>query len=205
MLAGAAVLFSDFIFLFAHDAPAFGESHSGEGMLELPAFLIVVSVFGAVLGCAGALIGAALGGRIPAAANAVGAVLPGRSLIAASAAALGAALLVVTLVIPPVRADTSPHATPERAVPVLGTIAVLNVCASVAFLVARSPKAGRAGQPVAAGAALLTIAMGAILAAAGSAAVGRTGMGVAGAACLAGALADLAAGALGLTAVFRRC
>ncbi len=204
LLAGTVVTLADSILVFAHDAFAFGESGSGEGILELPAFLIVLSVFGAALGSAGALGGAALGGKIPAADNVSGAPLARRKLVAASAAAFGAALLVVTLVIPPVGADTSPQATPGRAVPAFGIIAVLNVYAGVAFRIARSPRLGRAGQPLAIGAALLTIATGAVLAAAGAAASGRTGMVIAGAACLLCALGDFAAGALALTATPRR-
>lgn len=206
MLAGAVVTLADFVLIFLHDAlkSSGGNSQGGDGIMEIPAWLAVVSLIGAVLGCVGAAGGAAFGGKIPLAERRRTAALPRRILLTASALAFSVAVAILVAVIPPVAADTSPGATPDRAVPAFGIMAVLNVCAGVAFLIAKSPKTGRASRPIAAGAALLVIALGAVLAAAGSAAIGHSHMGLGAVGLIVSALGNVAAGILALVAIFRR-
>ncbi len=206
MLAGAVVTLADFVLIFLHGAlkSSGGNSQGGDGIMEIPAWLAVVSLIGAVLGCVGAAGGAAFGGKIPLAERRRTAALPRRILLTASALAFSVAVAILVAIIPPVAADTSPDATPDRAVPALGIMAVLNVCAGVAFLIAKSPKTGRASRPIAAGTALLVIALGAVLAAAGSAAVGRSHMGLGAVGLIVSAFGNVAAGILALVAIFRR-
>jgi hypothetical protein len=146
--------------------------------MEISGWLAAASLIGAVLGFIGAAGGAAFGGRIPPAERGRTAALPGRVLLIASALALGVAAAIAVAVIPAFAADTSPGATPDRAVPGLGIMAVLNVYAGVAFLVAKSAKSGRANRAIAATTGLLAIAMGATMAAAASAAVDHLHIGL---------------------------
>lgn len=204
MLAGAVVTLADFVLIFLHDALKFqtGNSQGGEGIMEVPAWLAVVSLIGAVLGCAGAGAGAAFGGRVAPAERCRTAKLPRGIVRTASALAFSVAVAIAVVVIPPVGGDTSPGATPDRAVPAFSIMAVLNVYAGVAFLIAQSPKTGPASRPIAAITGLLLIAMGAMLAAAGSAGIGRPHMEAAAAGSIVSALGDVAAGALAFGAVF---
>ncbi len=206
MLAGAVVTLVDLVLIFLHDALKFAGANSpgGDEAMEIPAWLAIASLVGAVLGCIGAAGGAALGGRIPLAERGRTVALPRRILLTACALAFSMAATILVAVIPPVAADTSPGATPDRAVPAFGIMAVLNVYAGVAFLIAKSPKTGRANRPIAAITALLVIALGAVLAAAGSAAAGRPHMGLGAAGLVVAALGNLAAGILVLVAVLRR-
>ena len=207
MLAGAAVMLGDLLLIFLYDSLRFPGGNSqggGDEAMEIPAWLAVASLVGAVLGSIGAAGGAAFGGRIPPTERARTPALPRRILLIASALAFSVAVAIPVTVIPPVAADTSPGATPDRAVPAFGIMAVLNVYAGVAFLIAKSAKTGRANRPIAAITALLEIALGAILAAAGSAAVGHSQMGLGAVGLIASALGNIAAGILVLAAVFRR-
>jgi MFS family permease len=174
-----------------------------EGMMEIPGWLAAASLIGAVLGFIGAAGGAAFGGRIPPAERGRTAALPGRVLLIASALALGVAAAIAVAVIPAFAADTSPGATPDRAVPGLGIMAVLNVYAGVAFLVAKSAKSGRANRAIAATTGLLAIAMGATMAAAASAAVDHLHIGLGAVALVVTAIGDAASGILALVVVFR--
>jgi hypothetical protein len=153
--------------------------------MEISGWLAAASLIGAVLGFIGAAGGAAFGGRIPPAERGRTPALPSRVLLIASALALGVAAAMAVAVIPGFAADTSPGATPDRAVPGLGIMAVLNVYAGVAFLIAKSAKSGRANRAIAATTGLLAIAMGATMAAAASAAVDHLhiGLGAVGARC----------------------
>ena len=111
MLAGAVVTLADFVLIFLHDAlkSSGGNSQGGDGIMEIPAWLAVVSLIGAVLGCVGAAGGAAFGGKIPLAERRRTAALPRRILLTASALAFSVAVAILVAVIPPVAADTSPR------------------------------------------------------------------------------------------------
>lgn len=202
MLAGAVITFTDFALIFAHDIIKFWppQGGSGEGVLELPAFLAVFTAAGALLGTVGAVVGAAVGGEAPESERAPAVPPPRRKLAAVASLAFAAALLIFAVVIPPVSRDTSPHATPARAVPAFAIIAVLSLWVGAGSLVASSAKTGRASRPIAAGAGLLALPLGAILLAASEAALGGQAIRLAGVACLAAALCDIIAGVIALAA-----
>lgn len=115
MLAGAVVTLADFVLIFLHDALKFATDNSqgGEGIMELPGWLAVVSLMGALLGGIGAAGSAALGGRILPAERGRTVTLPRRILVTASALA-----------------RFRSHSN-------------LNGCAGVAYLSAKSPRTGR--------------------------------------------------------------
>ncbi len=204
MMAGASVASSDFVLILLHGVlRSWGNLHSGDEVMEIPAWLCVASLIGGVLGSLGAAGAAVFGGGVESAGRGRTAALHGPSLLAAGALAFTVAVAILVAVIAPVAADTSPGATPGRAVPAFEIMIVLNLYAGVAFLVAKSPRTGRASRPVAAITALLVIALGAILAAAGSAAIGHAHMTVVPVALILSALGNVAAGILALLAVFR--
>ena len=205
ILAGAAVTLADLLLIFLHDALKFSTENSqgGEGIMEIPAWLAVASLIGGVLGFAGAAGAAAFGERVAQAERGSISPLPRGILRTASVLVFSVAVAIAAVVIPPVGRDTTPGATPDRAVPALEVLALLNVYSGVAFLMAKSTKTGLASRPIGAVTALLTIAMGAILAAAGSASFGHAHMTVESAGCIAAGLGDVAAGTLVFCALFR--
>lgn len=206
LLAGAAVLLVDSVFIFLPDvvASARGDARGGDELMEIPVWLAAASLVGAVLGSAGAAGGAVAGGRIPRAERGTTAAPPPRILLTASGLAFSVAVMILIAVIPAVSADTSPGATPDRAVPALGIMAVLEAGAGLAFLAAKSMRSGWANRPLAAGTALLVFALGAVLAAAGSAAAGHSHFGLGTVGLVVSALGNTTAGILAFVAVFRR-
>jgi hypothetical protein len=72
---------------------------------------------------------------------------PRRLLLFAAAATFATAAVLAMAVIPPVRADTFPHATPERAVPAFWLNVILNILVAAAAFDSSRFRSGRAARP----------------------------------------------------------
>jgi hypothetical protein len=118
--------------------------------------------------------------------------------------AIAATLVVV--VIPPMRTDTFPQATPDRAIPAFIVIAILHVLLGGALLAAVSPRLrGVTGRLLLGAMGLLGLLFGLALQDAAAAYAGHgPGMLVATVALFACVGGDLIAGALALAAAFLR-
>ena len=107
-------------------------------LVERPNVLLVQGLPLLISGCFGIFAGAVVAGRVT--LPAVSPKFCRRSLLTCAALLVAVALVVAAGVVPPVKADTSPHATPQRAVPVFWGIVVLNllVATSLVFIAIRA-------------------------------------------------------------------
>lgn len=228
MIAGATVIVIDVAALLTHQFIAFAlrePSTSGESAFELPVLLIAVGLLGAILGLIGAAGSTGLGRVLdrwhePSAADlqlggvggaavqtrfsGAGGMIPRRLLRVAGGLVLGAALVVLLVVIPTLAADGIAWTAP-RAIPAFVVNAVLNVLIGIALLAPVSRRSSGAGKVLIVMAGFVSLLLGFALLDAAAALMGHHGSAklLSALACFAGAAADLGAGVLGLIAVFR--
>lgn len=160
-----------------------------------------------ILGCVGSFVGALLGARgTPKELVIVSLRSCRRSLVSCATMLVAVALILAAVVIPQVKSDPFPGATPERAVPVFWAIAALNLlAAAVLVLIAvRTTGRSRLSTAVASAVAFLAVVSGlALTGPAGGAWSHGPAMHTASILLFLCVAADLIAAVLSTTTVFR--